>query len=127
MTALAPLICVKDVPAASQWYQTLLGVTSGHGGTEYERLNDGDRLIMQLHLWEADHNHGPLGDPNVTPGNGLVLWFELDDFDAAYERAKKLEVEILMDRHWSENGNWQFWLRDPNGYTVVLTNPLPNP
>ncbi len=60
---LAPLICVHDVEASSRWYQQLLGLSSGHGGTEYERLNDGDRLVLQLHQWKVEHHHGPLGDP----------------------------------------------------------------
>jgi predicted enzyme related to lactoylglutathione lyase len=94
-------------------------------GPHYERLNDGDRLVLQLHRWDVEHHHGPLGDPAVTPGNGVTLWFELEDFDAAYERALKLGVHVLMDRLWSENGNWEFWLRDPDGYRVVLTSPLP--
>ena len=37
-----PLICVADVVASSRWYCTLLGGTSGHGGTEYERIMIGD-------------------------------------------------------------------------------------
>src|SRR5437016_3062667 len=36
---LAPLICVRDVESSSRWYQRLLGCESGHGGSEYERLN----------------------------------------------------------------------------------------
>lgn len=121
---LAPLICVKDVPAASLWYQTLLGCKSGHGGDEYERLNDGERLVLQLHRWDVNHHHGPLGDPAITPGNGVILWFELDNFDAAYAQASQLGAHVLKDRLWSENGNWEFWLRDRDGYTVVLTSPM---
>jgi len=30
-----PLIAVRDVAAASAWYQRLLGCTSGHGGDGY--------------------------------------------------------------------------------------------
>jgi catechol 2,3-dioxygenase-like lactoylglutathione lyase family enzyme len=124
---LAPLICVSDVEASSRWYQELLGCTSGHGGSNYERLNDGDRLVLQLHKWEVEHDHGPLGDPSLRPyGNGVVLWFELTDFDAAVDRAATMKVEILKERRWSENGNWELWLRDPEGYAVVLTSPLPN-
>jgi len=122
---LAPLICVRNVPDASRWYQTLLGCASGHGGDEYERLNVGNRLLLQLHRWDVEHDHGPLGDPMLMPGNGVILWFELDDFDAAYERAGRLGVHVLKDRLWSENGNWEVWLRDTDGYTVVLTSPLP--
>lgn len=123
---LAPLICVHDVPASSIWYQRLLGCTSGHGGDEYERLIDGGRLVLQLHRWNVEHEHGPLGDQNLRPyGNGVLFWFELDDFDAAVSRALDLNVEILKKSHLSENGNWECWLRDPDGYTVVLTSPLP--
>jgi len=123
---LAPLICVHDVQATSLWYQQLLGCTSGHGGDNYERLNDGERLVLQLHQWEVMHHHGPLGDPALHPyGNGVVLWFELRDFDAAVGRAEQMQVEVIMERLWSENGNWEYWLRDPNGYKVVLTSPLP--
>lgn len=123
---LAPLICVDDVPAVSAWYQRLLGCTSGHGGEEYERLVDGERLILQLHRWDVEHGHGPLGDPKLRPyGNGVVLWFELDDFDDAVGRAGEMKVETLKERRLSENGNWELWLRDPGGYTVVLTSPLP--
>jgi predicted enzyme related to lactoylglutathione lyase len=123
---LAPLICVDDVPAVSAWYQKLLGCKSGHGGDEYERLMAGERLIMQLHRWDVDHHHGPLGDPKVRPyGNGVVLWFELDDFDDAVNRAREMKVETLKEARLVENGNWEYWLRDPNGYAVVLTSPLP--
>jgi hypothetical protein len=36
-----------------------------------------------------------------------------------------MKVETVKERYLSENGNWEFWLRDPDGYTVVLTSPLP--
>ena len=123
---LAPLICVHDVQASSAWYQQLLGCTSGHGGNEYERLVAGGQLVLQLHRWDVGHQHGPLGDPTLRPyGNGVLFWFELDDFEAAVRRALDLKVETLKERYLSENGNWEYWLRDPDGYTVVLTSPLP--
>jgi len=123
---LAPLICVHDVSASSAWYRQLLGCSSGHGGDEYERLIAGGQLILQLHRWDVEHEHGPLGDPTLRPyGNGVVFWFELDDFDVAVGRAVAMKVETLKDPHLSENGNWEYWVRDPDGYTVVLTSPLP--
>ena len=79
-----PLLVVNDVEASSRWYQRLLGCRSDHGGREYERLVDGDRLVMQLHAFDVAHDHGPIGDRDDKPyGNGVLLWFEIDDFDAA--------------------------------------------
>jgi catechol 2,3-dioxygenase-like lactoylglutathione lyase family enzyme len=121
-----PLIAVRDVEASSRWYQHILGCTSDHGGTEYERLNSPDgRLILQLHDWSVDHHHGPIGDPNARPiGNGLLLWFEVDDFDAAVARVEASGAEILHPRHRNPNPNhWEIWFRDPDGYSVVLASP----
>jgi hypothetical protein len=87
-------------------------------------------LILQLHRFEVDHHHGPIGNPDDTPyGNGVLLWFEIDDFDAAIARVAELKAEILLPRHRNPpDGNggpnhWECWLRDPDGYTVVLASP----
>lgn len=122
---LAPLICVRDVEAASRWYQRLPGCESGHGGSHYERLNAAGRLILQLHDWNIEHHHGPLGEPDLPHGNGVLLWFELGDYEAAVQRAGSMQVDVVKPSYFSENGNWEFWLRDPDGYVVVLTSPLP--
>lgn len=125
-----PLLCVHDVEAVSRWYQQLLGCHSAHGGPEYERLECDGRLILQLHRWAVDHHHGPIGDPAVKPyGNGVLLWFEVDDFDAAVARAEAMQVEVVLPRHRNppEGGggpnHWELWMRDPEGYTVVLASP----
>src|SRR3954452_17146925 len=88
-----PLIAVRDVEASSRWYQRLLGCRSAHGGAEYERLVADDTLILQLHRFEVEHHHGPIGDPLDVPyGNGVLLWFEVDDFDAAIARAAEMNA-----------------------------------
>ena len=130
MTAPQPLICVSDVEASSRWYQRLLGCASAHGGPEYERLVSGTKLILQLHRWDVGHDHGPIGDPAITPyGNGVLLWFEVDDFDAAAARAEELAVQVVRPRHRNpaegDGGpnHWELWIRDLDGYTVVLASP----
>lgn len=124
---LAPLICVQDVELSSRWYQRLLGCESGHGGTKYERLTSQGKLVLQLHDWYEEHQHGRLGEPELRPyGNGVVLWFELEDYEAAVQRAAKMRVDVIKESHLSENMNWEFWLHDPDGYIIVLTSPLPN-
>ena len=125
-----PLIAVRDVEASSQWYQHLLGCQSAHGGKEYERLVSDDELIMQLHNWEVEHDHGAIGDPHKPNGNGVLLWFEIEDFDAAVARATELRAEIVLAPHRNppegQSGgpaHREIWLRDLDGYTVVLASP----
>ena len=116
-----PLIVVGDVEASSRYYQALLGYQSGHGGAEYERLLHQGALVMQLHAWD-EHHHAHLGQRDVKPyGNGVLLWFETDDFDAAVARARQLQAEFLEEPHVNENaGHREIWLRDPDGYVVVI-------
>jgi catechol 2,3-dioxygenase-like lactoylglutathione lyase family enzyme len=125
-----PLICVRDVEASSRWYQRLLGCRSDHGGAEYERLMWQGKLVLQLHRWDVEHHHGPIGDPDARPyGNGVLLWFEVDDIDEAIARAAELKAEIVMPRHRNppdgDGGpnHWECWLRDPDGYTIVIASP----
>ena len=53
----------------------------------------------------------------------------VDDFDAAVARAKELQAEIIMPRHRNppdgDGGpnHWELWLRDLDGYKVVLASP----
>jgi catechol 2,3-dioxygenase-like lactoylglutathione lyase family enzyme len=125
-----PLIAVTDVEASSRWYQRLLGCGSAHGGKEYERLEANGLLVLQLHSFDVEHDHGPIGDRSDRPyGNGVLLWFEIDDFDAAMTRVAELQAEVVLARHRNppsgEGGpnHWECWLHDPDGYTVVLASP----
>jgi len=124
-----PLLCCDDVEATSRWYQRLLGATSAHGGPHYERLEIDGKLIMQLHAWDVEHHHGSMGDPKLPRGNGAVVWFESDDFDAVVARANDMRAEIVLgpvrnppDGDGGPNHR-ELWLRDPNGYTVVVCSP----
>ncbi len=124
MTRPQPLIAVRDVEASSRWYTRLLGCRSAHGGREYERLVDADdALVLQLHAWEA-HQHPHMGDPALASrGNGVLLWFEIDGFDAAVARARTLGAEICEEPRVNPSANHrEIWLRDPDGYVLVLAS-----
>jgi len=119
-----PLITVRDVPAASRWYQQVLGADSDHGGEEYERLLVDRALILQLHRDDVGHHHGPLVDPNHPRGNGVAVWFEVENFDAAVTRCRQAGAEVEVDVHVNPNaGQREIWLRDLDGYLVVLSEP----
>ena len=125
-----PLISVTDVPRSSGWYQQLLGCDSGHGGEEYERLLCERTLVLQLHRFDVEHHHGRIGDPGLRPyGNGVALWFEIDDFDQAVGRAEALAADVVRAPHRNPPegpggpAHRELWVHDPDGYLVVLASP----
>ena len=61
-----PLICVADVAASSRWYQRLLGCQGSHGGRQYEQLVKDGQLVLQLHSFDVEHHHGPIGNPRLA-------------------------------------------------------------
>jgi catechol 2,3-dioxygenase-like lactoylglutathione lyase family enzyme len=124
-----PLIAVTDVEASSLWYRSLLGCQSGHGGSAYEQLLHNGQIVLQLHSFEVEHDHGRIGDRDDKPyGNGLLLWFEVEDFDAIVQRASEMKVELVLPRHRNpadgDGGpnHWECWMRDPDGYVVVVAS-----
>lgn len=120
-----PLIAVSDVEVSSRWYRTLLGCKGDDAGHGYCRLEADGNLILQLHEFGVDHHHGPIGDPLRKPyGNGVLVWFEVDDFDGIMQRAAAMNAEIIMPKHRNPAPNhWECWLRDPDGYSVVIASP----
>lgn len=118
-----PMIAVTDVEASSRWYQRVLGATSGHGGTEYEQLLVDGEMVLQLHLSVVDHHHSRIGDPAHPFGNGVALWFYTETLDDAVARIGSKEI-IVADLHFNPNaGQREIWIRDPDGYLVVLSGP----
>ena len=119
-----PLIVVKDVQVSSRFYRALLDCQSGHGGDEYEMLMSAGQLVLQLHKQET-HEHPGLWDREIPNGNGIALWFRIEDFNKAVEKAKKLNVEVVAEPHVNPNAMQnEFWFEDPDGYLVVISNKM---
>jgi catechol 2,3-dioxygenase-like lactoylglutathione lyase family enzyme len=125
-----PLIAVHDVRKSARFYAELLGLErtsvryqSDHDHI-YDRLMDGETLVLQLHAWDEE-DHPNLRDENKAPrGHGVLLWFEVDDFDAAVARATKLGAEVVLAPHVNPAPNHrEIWLRDGDGYVVVIASP----
>lgn len=124
------MIAVRDVEASSRWYRHLLGLQSDHGGPQYERLLAGGVLVLQLHDRETEHHHGRIGGDGEV-GNGVLLWFgEVSDFDDVVARATELGAAVARPPHRNPPegqgngpGHRELWIKDPDGYTVVVASP----
>jgi catechol 2,3-dioxygenase-like lactoylglutathione lyase family enzyme len=116
-----PLLAVADVARSRRWYAALLDAEPAHGGDEYEQLLVEGRLVLQLHRLEVDHHHGPLADPALPLGNGVALWFAVEDLDGAVVRSRAIDARVVADVHENPNaGHRELWLRDPDGFLVIL-------
>jgi catechol 2,3-dioxygenase-like lactoylglutathione lyase family enzyme len=118
------MLVVRDVPASSRFYQAILSADGGHGGEEYEQIVSGGELVLQLHHADVEHHHGRLADPDAPLGNGVLVWFEVADFASAVEQVRTAGATVERDVHTNPNaGQQEIWLRDPDGYLVVLAGP----
>jgi catechol 2,3-dioxygenase-like lactoylglutathione lyase family enzyme len=118
------IIGVRDVAGSFKWYQSLFGRPETAPAHDYwGQICDTDgTVLLCLHQWGA-HEHPSLTSPDkAPPGNGLLLFFRVDDFDTTLQRARalvsRLDEEPQMN---SATGTREFALRDPDGYYVMVS------
>jgi catechol 2,3-dioxygenase-like lactoylglutathione lyase family enzyme len=118
------IIGVGDVPRSFKWYQSLFGQPETQPAHAYfgQILDSDGTVLLCLHQWGA-HDHPSLMSPDTaTPGNGLLLFFRVDDFAMALKRARTLVTRFEEEPHVNPNtGTEEFSLRDPDGYYVFIS------
>jgi catechol 2,3-dioxygenase-like lactoylglutathione lyase family enzyme len=122
-----PLIAVRNVRESSRWYGQLLAFDSlpDHPHREvYDRMQRRGELILQLHAWDKEDHPNLVNADAAPPGHGVLLWFEVSNFDEVVERARALRAQVILEPHFNPNPrHWEMWLRDPDGYVVVIASP----
>lgn len=118
------VIGVADVARSLTWYQSLFGQRETAPDHDYfgQVLDADGTVLLCLHQWGA-HEHPTLYSPHhATPGNGLLLFFRVDDFDEALPRARSLVSAFEQEPEVNPaTGTREFALRDPDGYYVMVS------
>ncbi|OWK41856.1 protein containing glyoxalase/bleomycin resistance protein/dioxygenase superfamily domain [Fimbriiglobus ruber] len=113
-----------DVARSFKWYQSLFGQPeTSPAHDDFGQIRDADgTVLLCLHQWGA-HGHPSLTSPDHgKPGNGLLLFFRVDDFDMALSRARDLVTRLEEGPHVNpRTGTMEFALRDPDGYYVMVS------
>lgn len=121
------IIGVRDVARSFKWYQSLLGLPESAPGHDYfgQILDADGTVLLCLHQWSV-HEHPSLMSPDeAAPGNGLLLFFRVDDFDLALKRARTLVAQFEEEPQVNPSTQTrEFSLRDPDGYYVAV-NEVP--
>ena len=123
MQHLWTIIGVADVPSSFTWYQSLLGLPHTQPEHDYFGTIEMDgTVLLGLHRW-GDHEHPSLASRDrAEPGNGLLLFFRVDDFDQTLFRARILVTALEEEPHVNPNTRTrEFALRDPDGYHVMVS------
>lgn len=117
------ILGVKDVEKSAQWYQSLLNCNSSHGGNTFEILIDEDgTVILCLHKW-GNHDHPTLRGPQLPAGNGLILYFKVNNLDDVWKNAQNMNALIEERPHINPNSHLEeFSLRDPDGYYIAISS-----
>ena len=122
MTRTDPIIAVKDIEASSKWYQSVFGCKSKHGGNHFDVLvSEDDEVLLCLHKWHDDH-HPTMANPDLPPGNGLILYFRTDKMDIIRQNIEKMDYPVEEEIHLNPNSTkMEFSVRDPDGYYLTIT------
>jgi len=118
------IIGVRDVPSSCKWYQSLFGQPETTPGHDYwGQICDSDgTVLLCLHQWGSHQHPSLMNSDRAQPGNGLLLFFRVDDFDTALQRARALVSRLDEEPHVNPaTGTREFALRDPDGYCVMVS------
>ena len=118
------IIGVNEVEASARFYQALFGQSMTPPAHDHfgQIVDEDGTVLLCLHKWGA-HEHPSLRSPDeAPPGNGLLLFFRVDDFDAALKRVRGLVTALDEEPHLNPNTQTrEFSLRDPDGYYVTIS------
>jgi catechol 2,3-dioxygenase-like lactoylglutathione lyase family enzyme len=105
-----PNILSNDFPASRAFYNDVIGLDGGDG-LDWILFFGTDKPELQLSVMRLDiraHVH-----PDVS--------IEVDDVDAVYARAVAADAEIVYPITDEEWGLRRFFVRDPNGAVINVT------
>jgi hypothetical protein len=76
-----------------------------------------------LHAWDEEAHPNLVGADIAPVGHGVVLWFEVADFDGVVARAGAMGCTVLSGPLWNDAPrHWELWVRDPDGFVVVIAS-----
>ena len=115
-----PTFLVRDIGATARWYAAALGFAlAGHAPDQepyvYGSLQRGGAELMLLRL--ADYVK-----PDLSSRRPAGLWdayLRTDGVQALYAQCEGKEF-VRMPLKRQPYGDWEFEVRDPNGYILVF-------
>ena len=101
-------LTVKDVPAAAQFFQNVVGMTLGVSDERFAELSSNGFVVM-------------LSPDALVPldnAAGIILHFEVEDVAVALENAKTQGAKVLLEPTQTDWGTESAMIQGPEGIIV---------
>ncbi|HEX7721743.1 MAG TPA: hypothetical protein VF397_06265 [Pyrinomonadaceae bacterium] len=118
-----PTFLVADVGAAISWYETELGFTPYPFPAKPPYVfagvrRDGIEIMFQLlHGYEKPDLH------RLRDGGVWDAYIHMEGVKELYEAVQD-RVEIKLSLRQQSYGDWEFEVKDPNGYILVFSESI---
>lgn len=120
--SVAPVFAVSDISATIGWYEEQLGFI-GDPFPHSEpfvfailRLDDVEIMLQRIEGYEKPDLY------NSRSGGVWDAYFRVEGVRELFESVKD-ETTIVKPLRRQPYGNWEFEVRDPNGYLLVFSEP----
>lgn len=123
ITSFYPVICTDKLAETRAFYETHFGFAPAFESHWYVHLTS--RSDSRVNLAILDHSHETIPEGFRNPARGVLINFEVEDVDAAYERAQQAGLNIRLAIRDEAFGQRHFILADPAGVLVDVIKPIP--
>lgn len=121
-----PAVFVSDLTASRLFYEKVLGQSVLFAvGDEYAAFEEGFSLWQHQGAAERIHGTRPTGPPEIQGRENFELYFETEDLENAWQRARATctdPIHAVREMPW---GQRCFRVRDPDGHIVEVGEPMP--
>lgn len=118
MNSLFPDICTHKLSESKKFYTSLLDLDIVFEIDWYIQLKSPFDDNLQIAFVDTNHCSVPNGHQKTS--QGVVITIESDSVDGLYNKAKELNLPIVMHLCDEEWGQRHFMTEDPNGLLVDI-------
>jgi uncharacterized glyoxalase superfamily protein PhnB len=123
LTSYYPVICTANLAETRTFYETHFDFAPAFESDWYVHLSS--RSDSRVNLAILDHTHETIPEGYRKPAQGLLINFEVEDVDAAYEKAQQAGLDIRLSLRDEAFGQRHFIVADPSGVLVDVIKPIP--
>jgi len=118
-----PVIACENVAETVAFYIDHFGFKAVFDSDWYVHLQSTEAGSVNLAIMDCRHETIP--DGYRKPVQGLLINFEIDDVDAAYDRLTTAGLPVLKELRSEDFGQRHFITRDPAGVMVDVIKVIP--